>query len=63
MYIFMLYWHNKKERMIKTSVAYFTKEVDPSLAKLQLNFKGSLAKLGLGSLLKQATGLYDTLSA
>ena len=36
--------------MIDTSiylpVAYFTKEVNPSLAKPTLNFNGSLANLG-----------------
>ena len=38
----------------ETLVAYFTKEVNPSLAKLPLNFNGSLAKLGLTSIVKQA---------
>ena len=41
--------------MLTTSVAYFTKEVNPSLAKLPLNFSGRLAKLRLTSLVKEAT--------
>ena len=34
---------------IPQPVAYFTKEVSLRLAKLPLNFNGSLAKLGLPS--------------
>ena len=34
------------------AVTYFTKEVNPSLAKLPLKFNGSLAKLGLTSFVK-----------
>ena len=34
-------------------MAYFTKEINPSLVKLPLNFNGGLAKLGLTSLVKQ----------
>ena len=33
-------------------MACFTMEVNPSLAKLPLKFNGSLAKLGLTSLVK-----------
>ena len=33
-----------------TPVAYFTREVNPSLAKPPSNFDGGLAKLGLTSL-------------
>ena len=35
-----------------TTVAFFIKEVNPSLAKLPLKFNGGLAKLGLTSLVK-----------
>ena len=34
------------------SVSYFTKEVKPSVAKPPLEFNGSLAKIGLISILK-----------
>ena len=36
----------------KRTVAYFTREINPSLAKLPLNCNGGLAKLGLTSLVK-----------
>ena len=42
-------------------MAYFTKKVDPSLAKPLLNFNGGLAKLGLAPLVKQAPGVHWTL--
>ena len=38
-------------------VAYFTKEVNPGLAKPHLNFKSGLAKPGLIYLAKQTTGI------
>ena len=34
------------------TVAYFTKEVNPSLAKQPLKFNGGFAKLGLTSIVK-----------
>ena len=36
----------------KSAVVYFTKEVDPCLATLPLNFNGALAKLGLTIIVK-----------
>ena len=36
-------------------MVYFTKEVNPSLAKPPLKFNGGLAKLGLTSLVKYTT--------
>ena len=41
-----------RQRMELTPVAYFTKQVNPSLAKPPLKFNGGLAKLGLTSLLE-----------
>ena len=35
-----------------SAVVYFTKEVDPCLAKLPLNFNGALAKIGLTVIVK-----------
>ena len=35
-------------------LAYYTKEVNPSLVKPPLKFNGGLAKLGLTSLVKDA---------
>ena len=37
---------------MSVAVPFLMKEVDPSLAKLPLKFNGSLAKLGLTSLVK-----------
>ena len=42
----------------QTTVAYFTMEDNPRLAKPPLNFKGSLAELGVTSLVKQAYDLW-----
>ena len=36
----------------KSGVAYFTVEVNPSLAKQPLNLNGGLAKLGMASIVK-----------
>ena len=41
------------------AVVYFTKEVNPSLAKPPLKFNDGLAKLGLTSSVKLATGGYN----
>ena len=46
-----------EQGMIAWSVAYFTEEVNPWLAKPHLNFKSGLAKPGLIYLAKQTTGI------
>ena len=43
---------------LNTSVASFTQEVNPRLAKRPLKTNGRLANLGLTSLVKEATGRY-----
>ena len=47
---------NKDDTSNQTSLADFTKEVDPSVAKPPLNFNGGLAKLGSTSSVKSASG-------
>ena len=49
-YVFELYTINPVWSW--SFVAYFTKEVNPSLAKPPLNFNGGLANLGFTSLVK-----------
>ena len=39
-------------------MAYFTKEVNPNLDELSLDFNGGLAKLLLTSLVNEVTGVY-----
>ena len=42
--------------LLQPSVAYFTKEVNPRLAKCPLKINGRLANLGLTSVVKEAAG-------
>ena len=50
----------KSSYTIYTSVAYYTKEVHPSLVKPSSNFNGGLATFGLTSFVKWATGVILT---
>ena len=45
-----------RKELKEAPVAYFSKEVNPRLAKRPLVFNGRLAKRGLTSLVKEATG-------
>ena len=42
--------------LLQPSVAHFTKEVNPRLAKCPLKINGRLANLGLTSVVKEAAG-------
>ena len=50
--------HQRKRVPINTSVASFTKEVNPRLAKRPLKTNGRLANRWLTSLVKEATGVH-----
>ena len=49
-------WNSAHSQWYCSPVAYFTDEVNPSLAKPQLKFNGDLAKLELTTLVREVTG-------
>ena len=59
--ILNIWWHYSNW-LPSSTVTFLKKKINSNLAKQPLKFNGSLAKLGLTSLLKQATELWELIT-